>query len=61
MILITLFTCILEKKLNDIKGQVMNDYQNYLEKNWISDLRKNAAIRINKRQLKKLIRYYQKK
>jgi len=39
----------------------MNDYQNFLEKNWISDLRNKNAIEVNKKQLKKLIRFYSKK
>lgn len=48
------------KKLDDGKGQVMNDYQNYLEKEWIADLRKNAKIKVNKRVLKKLNKHYRK-
>lgn len=46
------------RKLEDNKGEVMNDYQNYLEKKWIADLRKQSNIKIRKRQLKKLIKYY---
>jgi len=46
------------RKLEDNKGEVMNDYQNYLEKKWIADLRKKSNIKIRKRQLKKLIKYY---
>ncbi len=49
------------KELKKIKGQVMNDYQTYLEKNWIADLRGKSTIKINKRQLKKLIKFYQNK
>ncbi|PQJ78748.1 peptidylprolyl isomerase [Polaribacter porphyrae] len=48
------------KELKKIKGQVMNDYQNHLEKNWIADLRNKSAIEIDKRQLKKLIKFYKK-
>ncbi len=48
------------KELKEIKGEVMNDYQNYLEKNWISELRKKSTIKIKKRELKKLIKFYQK-
>lgn len=48
------------KELNDIKGQVMNDYQNFLEKNWIADLRKKNNIKVNNRTLKKLIKFYNK-
>ena len=47
--------------LSDIKGQVINDYQNFLEQNWIADLRKKNSIRIKKKQLKKLIKFYEKK
>lgn len=46
------------KEFKKVKGQVMNDYQNYLEKNWISDLRNKSAIEVNNKQLKKLIKYY---
>ncbi|PQJ82941.1 peptidylprolyl isomerase [Polaribacter glomeratus] len=46
------------KVLDSIKGQVMNDYQNFLEKNWISDLRRKSVIDVDKRQLKKLIKFY---
>lgn len=47
--------------LKEIKGEVMNDYQNYLEKEWIADLRKKATIKISKKQLKKLIKFYANK
>ncbi len=47
--------------LSKIKGEVMNDYQNYLEKNWIDELRKNQIIAIDNRQLKNLIKKYHKK
>ena len=47
--------------LSEIKGQVINDYQNFLEQNWIADLRKKNSIKINKRQLIKLIKFYEKK
>jgi len=48
------------KELNKIKGEVMNDYQNNLEQLWIADLRNKTAIEVNKKQLKKLIKYYKK-
>jgi len=44
--------------LKTIKGQVINDYQNFLEKNWIAELRKNSKIKVEKKQLKKLIKFY---
>ncbi len=46
------------KELKNIKGEVMNDYQNFLEKDWIADLRKKSSIKVSKRQLKKLIKFY---
>tara|TARA_R110002049_G_scaffold24588_15_gene87015 strand:- start:3163 stop:4797 length:1635 start_codon:yes stop_codon:yes gene_type:complete len=49
------------KELKEIKGEVMNDYQNFLEKKWIADLRNKNTIKVNKRQLKKLIKFYQNK
>jgi peptidyl-prolyl cis-trans isomerase SurA len=48
------------KEFKKVKGQVMNDYQNHLEQNWITDLRNKSAIEVNKKQLKKLIKYYKK-
>ncbi|QTD38384.1 peptidylprolyl isomerase [Polaribacter batillariae] len=49
------------KELKNNKGEVMNDYQNFLEKNWIADLRKKSEIKINKKQLRKLIKFYEEK
>jgi peptidyl-prolyl cis-trans isomerase SurA len=46
------------KELDKIKGEVMNDYQNFLETNWIADLRRKSVIEVDKRQLKKLIKFY---
>ena len=48
------------KKLDEGKGQVMNDYQDFLEKEWIAELRKNSKIKINKRIVKKLNKHYRK-
>ena len=49
------------KELKNIKGEVMNDYQNFLEKNWVADLRKKNKIKIHKKQLKKIIKFYENK
>ena len=40
--------------LDKARGQVISDYQDYLEVSWINKLRSNATISINKRKLKKL-------
>jgi peptidyl-prolyl cis-trans isomerase SurA len=49
-----------EKDLSKIRGKVISDYQNFLEKNWIEELKKKNTIKVNKRELKKLIKYYRK-
>ncbi|MDT7831552.1 peptidylprolyl isomerase [Flavobacteriaceae bacterium S356] len=49
-----------EKDLSKIRGKVISDYQNYLEKSWIAELKKKNAVKVNKRELKKLIKYYRK-
>ena len=48
------------KELENIKGKVMNDYQIFLEKNWIANLRTKSEIKVSKRQLKKIIKFYKK-
>jgi peptidyl-prolyl cis-trans isomerase SurA len=35
------------KKLEECKGKVINDYQQYLEENWVSDLKKEFRIKVN--------------
>ncbi len=42
------------KPLEDVKGKVISDYQNYLEKEWISKLHTKYNVEINKKALKKL-------
>ena len=39
-------------QLEEIKGLVISDYQDFLEKAWVSDLRKGNKIKINKKQIK---------
>ena len=46
------------KELKNVKGRVMNDYQTFLEEEWIADLRKRNTIIVNKKQLKRLIKLY---
>ncbi|AUC23855.1 peptidylprolyl isomerase [Polaribacter sejongensis] len=47
--------------LDSIKGQVINDYQNFLDKNWIAALRKKSKVKVSKKELKKLIKFYENK
>ncbi len=44
----------MEKELNETRGQVTSDYQDYLEKKWIEDLRKKYKVDINKALLSEI-------
>ena len=44
------------KKLSETKGKVIADYQNHLEKIWISDLKSKYSISINKDVLYSIIK-----
>lgn len=46
------------KELSEVRGRVMSDYQNHLEKEWIEGLRQKYKVKINKRSLKKLKKEY---
>jgi peptidyl-prolyl cis-trans isomerase SurA len=46
------------KELSDNKGQVMSDYQEYLEKELIALLRRKYSVKIKKRTLKNLTKKY---
>jgi peptidyl-prolyl cis-trans isomerase SurA len=49
------------KELKEVKGEVLNDYQTFLEEKWMADLRMKSSIKVNKKELKKLVKFYQKK
>lgn len=49
------------KKLKDVKGLVISDYQNYLERNWLNELKKEYAIEVNKLTLDKIKKAYRKR
>ncbi len=42
------------KSLKEIRGKVMSDYQNYLEKQWMQELREKYNVKINKKAVKRL-------
>lgn len=42
------------KKLNEVKGRVINDYQDLLEKQWLEELQKNYEVIVNEPVLMKL-------
>ena len=48
-------------ELEKIKGKVINDYQNYLEKEWIKELKAKYPVEINQKNWKKLRAKYQNK
>lgn len=47
------------KELNETRGRVISDFQDYIEKNWIVALQNKYPVEIKKKALKKLKRKYQ--
>jgi len=50
----------MDQQLDEIKGKVISDYQNFLEKKWIQELRETYDIQINNKALAKIIRQFEK-
>lgn len=48
------------KQLNEIKGLVIADYQELLEKEWISELKAKYSVKVDKRTLKEVIKKIEK-
>jgi len=42
------------KELKETRGEVMNDYQNYLEQEWVTELHKTYTVRVNQKNYKEL-------
>lgn len=42
------------KELKETRGEVMNDYQNYLEAEWVTELRQTYKVKINRKNYKEL-------
>lgn len=42
------------KSLDEVKGRVLSDYQNELEKNWMESLRSKYKVEVNKKTLKRV-------
>ncbi|WP_443936557.1 hypothetical protein [Pedobacter sp. MW01-1-1] len=42
------------KPLNEVKADVMADYQQYLEENWLKSLKEKYPVKINQNELKRL-------
>ncbi|WP_426493114.1 peptidylprolyl isomerase [Hymenobacter sp. 102] len=43
------------KTLAEVRGQATSDYQNYLEKQWIAELRQKYPVKINQPEVDKLV------
>ncbi|WP_083925154.1 peptidylprolyl isomerase [Flexithrix dorotheae] len=44
------------KQLDETRGQVISDYQNYIEKKWLENLREKYKVTVNNSTLQELIR-----
>jgi peptidyl-prolyl cis-trans isomerase SurA len=42
------------KRFEDAKGSVINDYQGFLEEQWVAELKKKYPIKVNRKVLKSL-------
>lgn len=42
------------QEMNDVRSQVITDYQSYLEQQWLAQLRKNHKVKVNNKVLKQL-------
>ncbi len=47
------------KELEETRGKVISDYQDYIEKAWVNELKNRYPVKIKKRSLKKLNKKYQ--
>ncbi|PKA82063.1 peptidyl-prolyl cis-trans isomerase SurA [Ulvibacter sp. MAR_2010_11] len=45
-----------EKTFEEVRGKVLSDYQNYLEKTWMQELHEKHKVEVNKKELKKVIK-----
>ena len=46
--------------LEKVRGEVINDFQKYLEDQWINDLKSSNKVKINKKVLKRVKKSYNK-
>jgi len=47
-----------QKELKDVKGKVISNYQDFLEKEWIKNLRSTYKVDVNKKVFKKIKKKY---
>lgn len=50
-----------QKEFENIRGQVISDYQNHLEKEWVSDLRARYDVKINESAFKNVLEQLENK
>lgn len=60
VILVTTVLLANNKTLEEARGKVISDYQNYIETNWIEELHKRFEVDINKKTLKRVKKQIQK-
>lgn len=48
-----------KKKLKETRGEVINDYQNYLESQWVKELHETYQVKVNKRNFKELKKQFE--
>ncbi|MCH5231891.1 MAG: hypothetical protein J1F43_08885, partial [Muribaculaceae bacterium] len=42
------------EEVADVRSAVINDYQEYLEEDWVNNLRKKHKLEVNNKELKKI-------
>ncbi len=47
-------------ELNEIKGKVINDYQQYLEEQWLKELKQKYPVKVNENVWQQLRNKYKK-
>jgi peptidyl-prolyl cis-trans isomerase SurA len=50
-----------KKKLSEIRGQVISDYQENLEAEWVAELRQKYPVKINEKVLNQIYREFETK
>jgi peptidyl-prolyl cis-trans isomerase SurA len=46
-------------QFKEAKGRVMNDYQQYVEQEWIKQLKATYPVKVNQKTVKKLVKQNQ--
>lgn len=44
------------KELHEVRGQAISDYQNYLEQQWVNELREKYPVKLRQEEVDKLVR-----